>query len=173
MSERMTEEEMIELLAASAQQFLRSLSARAIVPKLMSAITANGKHVLIPLDQLSIDRGARLQFYCWLCQREKIVAYAYISHVGIAADESGDLIQHAGHIVVHTPNRGRDITMRYVPVRSQGIVYGSPEIFELDQADTQASLFYFFRPPTLSSLEKWKFARVWGRLARISEWRTV
>lgn len=173
MTAQWTDRQMIEMLSASAQQFLKSLAARAVVPQFLSAITSDGKNVLVPLDALTLDRGSELNFYRWLCKHERFLAYAFISHVAIADDDAGELIRRAGQIMVYTPYSGREITMKYVPVRTQGIVYGEPEIFDLDQAAAQSSLFYFFGGSRGNFLEGWKFAGLWRRLAKKSDWRAI
>ena len=173
MTAQWTDIQMIEILSASAQQFLKSLAPRALVPKLLSAITSDGTNVLVPLDELPLDRGSELNFYRWLCKHERFLAYAFISHVAIADDDAGELIRRAGQILVYTPHSGREITMKYVPVRTQGIVYGEPEIFDLDESAVQRSLFYFFRGSGGNFLKDWKFAGLWRHLAKRCDWRAI
>jgi hypothetical protein len=81
--------DLAELLAAEAEDWLYNLSHRGLIPRAFVGVTDNDQKFVLELADTSLDHTNRLQFLEWLCRTQRVVAYAYITHVAKLTNENG------------------------------------------------------------------------------------
>ena len=73
--------------------WFRNLALQGVVPRTFTGVTRDGKQAIVILTGLPLDHMQRRDFVIWLCRTEGFVAYAYGTHVGIAADSASALAE--------------------------------------------------------------------------------
>jgi len=73
--------------------WFRTLALQDVIPRTFTGVTKDGKQAIVILTGLPLDRVQRRDFLIWLCRTEGFVAYAYGTHVGIAADGASTLTE--------------------------------------------------------------------------------
>ena len=66
---------------------------KGVIPRAFTGVTKDGKQAIVILTGLPLDHVQRRDFLIWLCRTEGFVAYAYGTHVGIAADSASTVTE--------------------------------------------------------------------------------
>jgi hypothetical protein len=73
--------------------WFRNLALQGVVPRTFTGVKRDGKQAIVILTGLPLDHVQRRDFLIWLYRTEGFVAYAYGTHVGIAADSASTLAE--------------------------------------------------------------------------------
>lgn len=81
------------VLASEFAQWFQNLGVQGVLPRAFTGVTKDGKQVVVILTGLPLDHIQRRDFLIFLCRTEQFVAYAYGTHVGIAADSDSTITE--------------------------------------------------------------------------------
>jgi hypothetical protein len=81
------------VLVHEVAAWFRNLVSQGTIPRAFTGVTKDGDQAIVIVTGLPFDRVQRRDFLIWLCRTEGFVAYAYGTHVGIAADSASTLAE--------------------------------------------------------------------------------
>jgi len=160
------------LLADEFETWFRNLAAQGELPRAFTGVTQAGGQAVVVLSGLPLNHVQRREFLIWLCREEQFNAYAYGSHVAIAADPKTPTISEALDIYASSDlydvsrtlgiERSSDGTHRFRE-RHRAVLPAGPDnglFFGLNRAIANIS-------PTDQEL----FSSIWNDLNSKAMWR--
>jgi hypothetical protein len=170
----MTDQGAGDLAAVLASEFdiwFRTLGARGFIPRAFTGVTKEGKQAVVILTGLTLDHVQRREFLIWLCRTEQFVAYAYGTHVAIAADSTSPMSEG---IDIYASSDCYDVSKS---LQINRLADGTHTLLERHHAVLEASpdngLFWGLQRLTdnIPSDNQVLFGRLWRDIEPNARWR--
>ncbi len=172
MTEDLEDRELIEKLSVETEAFVRNLAPRGIVPKILSAVTADRRHFLLNLRSLGLDRSDEMDFILWLCAREGVRAHATTRPVELADAPAGAAARRVW-VVLFAGDLGREMEIPFWPDDGNRLIYGDTTVTNLSPEQSREHLFNYSKKTDAGQLNLWNYGSLWSRLQGKVAWRTL
>jgi hypothetical protein len=172
LNEGLDDRELIEKLSVATEAFVRNLAPRGIVPKILSAVTADRRHFLLDLKGLGIDRGEEMNFLRWLCAREGVRAHATTRPFEVP-DAPEALAKRFLMVMLFAGDLGRELEIPFWPDQENQLTYGETTTTNLSPEQSREHLFNYSKKTDAGQLQRWNYGSLWSRLKEKVAWRTL
>jgi CHAT domain-containing protein/tetratricopeptide (TPR) repeat protein len=144
------------------------------VPRVFTGITPDGRQFIVEFDRLPFDRAKRRNFMIWLCQRYRVIAYAYGTRV-LSQGESGQ--DPTEGLVIFASSFHKDVAARFSIVRNtNGSITYQQETYSSENAtDETGQIFLGLHRPgsSPSAVTNEEFETTWATLEPNVFWQSV
>lgn len=163
-------DDIAEQLAAQVEQWFANLAKRGEIPRAFTGVTPDGRQLIVILNGLPFDHVKRRDFLIWLCQKYRMIAYAYATHVG-------KMLEHGTveGLDIYASSYTKDVFISLSLDRHvDGSIHYARDFYLSEPAKVQknqifAGLHRSFQSSNLASREE--FEKVWANLESKVQWR--
>ena len=163
-----------EQLVPQLQAGYERLGTQGKVPRMFTAITPDGRQLIVEIDRLRFDDVKRRNFMIWLCQKYHVIAYAYATRVlkqgapGQDPREGLDIFASSFH---------KNVAASFSIVRNtSGSITYRQEAYSSENAKDQTGQMFLglLRPDSYpSAVANDEFETMWAAIEPTVYWQSV